>query len=143
MQKSLWIKIAVFGLCIAIIFVGWAFDNAWAKKYDFELVFISNETPYATQEDVVDFTVRVTKDGKPCSNHEISASCSRGQLNVMLVRTDENGYADFSYAPYNENRYVKAEEVFFEIADLSNSIFVEVHAQLEFSIKLRSIKEKV
>ena len=57
--------------------------------------------------------------------------------------TDENGYADFSYAPYNENRYVKAEEVFFEIADLSNSVFVEVHAQLEFSIKLRSIEEKV
>ena len=54
------------------------------------------------------------------------------------ARTDADGYVDFSYAPYNESRYAKAGEVVFEIADLSNSLFVEVHATLTFSIVLQS-----
>ena len=140
MSRSFWVKILSIGFIVTLLFVGWGFDCIRASKYSISLTYISNEKPYAKQEDVVEFSVRVTKFGKPCQNHEISATCSKGQMNVMLVRTDEDGYATFSYAPYNESRYAKAGEVFFEIADLSNSVFVEVHAMLNFSITLQSVE---
>lgn len=141
MKKSLVIKVGVILLILALVGLAWGYDCLRARNYKVELTYLSNETPMAVQTDIVHFTVRVTKNGNPCADHEISATCSKGQMTVMLARTDEDGYVNFSYAPYNETRYAKAGEVFFEIADLSNSLFVEVHATLTFSIVLQSPEE--
>ena len=138
MKKSLLLKIGAILLLLALIGVAWLYDFYRAKFYKVELTYLSDETPIASQKDVVDFTIRVTKNGVPCADHEVSAVCSKGQMIVMIARTDADGYVDFSYAPYNECRYAKAGEVVFEIADLSNSLFVEVHATLTFSIVLQS-----
>lgn len=142
MKNPFFIKLFVIFIAGVLLLGAWGYDTARAQKYDIQLVYLSNETPYASQKDLVTFTVRVTRGGKPCINHEISATCSKGQMRIMLARTDEEGYVDFSYAPYNESIYEKAGPVTFEILNLSNSVLIEVHASFKFSITLLSPEAK-
>ncbi|MBQ8658597.1 MAG: hypothetical protein IJ506_05625 [Clostridia bacterium] len=138
LKKGLAIKILIFVLLAAVFFAAWGYDTYRASLYEIKIYHISDETPYASMSEKVSFTVRVTKDGKPCKDHEISATCSKGQLASMLERTDEEGFVTFVYRPYAETKRQKAGKVTIELADLSNSLLIEVNAKMSFSIELRS-----
>lgn len=141
-MKSIWIKLIAIGACLAVLLAAWGYDAVRAKKYDVELVYLSNPTPYAVSTDTVDFTIQVRRGEEVCVGHELYIQVSGGKLNAYLSLTDENGKADFTYYPYNETKRLKAGKVTFVVKDLSNSLLVEVNAVMEFSIVLKSPSEE-
>ncbi len=135
-KSSLFIKILVIGIIALILFAGWLFDFIRAKQFDVDIIYVSNSTPYASEQDKVSFTVLVTQNGKPCVDHEVEVRLgeNQGRFSAYLKTTDENGCVSFEYVPYYESDYVKAGPVTITVLELSNSIFVEVNVVKQFNV---------
>lgn len=134
-KTSILIKLMFFLIIALLFFFGWVFDFIYAKSFDIRCTYISNTAPYAREEDVVIFEIEVTKNGKPCKNHEIEVRCgeNQGRFTSYLELTDDNGKVQFEYVPYYETMWQKAGPVEITVLDLSNSIFIEVNAEYKFN----------
>ena len=137
-KKKLPIKLFATVLLVLVFFALWGVDTARATKYDIDVVAISNTSLIADGEDQSVITIRVSRGGKPCANHEIMFEPSDGTLDAYLVLTDENGLVDVVYTAYEETRFKPAGEVTIEISDLSNSLLIEVNAKASLTLNLRS-----
>lgn len=137
--KGLITKLIVIGIIIAVIFAGWLFDYERSKKYSITITEISNENPVASNKERVEITFLVAKNGVPCAGHEVEIRADAGTFQSgQIGYTDENGAITFCYVPYNESKYKEAGDVNFLVIDLSNSVFVEVNAEMRFTLTLRS-----
>lgn len=121
---------------IAFFSIGFIFDCIWAKTYDIDIAYISNETPYADSKERVTIKVQVTHFNKPCKNHEIYALPSAGSMVAYTTKTDNDGYATLTYTPYTATAFVKLEDVEIVIRDQSNSIIWEVNARTSITLKM-------
>lgn len=137
-KKKLPIKWIATVLAVVVFFCVWGVDILRAKKYDIQLVSVSNTSPIANGEDEVVICFRVSRNGKPCKNHEMMFEPSDGKLDEYLLLTDENGLVEIRYTTYEETRFKPAGEVTIEVADLSNSLLIEVNAKTSITLNLRS-----
>ncbi len=135
-RSSLFIKLLVIGILAFVLFAAWLFDYIRAKEFDVDIIYVSDTTPYAMEEDKVLLTVRVTHKGEPCVDHEVEVRTgeNQGRFSTYLDTTDENGCVTFEYVPYYENEWTKAGPITITVLELSNSIFVEVNVIEEFNI---------
>ena len=134
MKKGLYIKLLVFFILVLIISGMWLYDSFRVKEYNIEVVYVSNTRPYADGESVVNITVQVTRNGVPCPGHDVEMRCGENQgiLLVYLDLTDENGYASFAYASYDE-AYKEPGPISFTIIDQSNSLLIGVDKKVEYN----------
>ena len=106
------------------------------------MVSINPERPVADTKQPVAVVLRLTHFGKPVQGHNLYALPQNGgTMKANIVLTDEDGYAYYTYLPYNETYLMKAQPVTVYVQDENNSILFEVNASLTFTIDLQSKKE--
>lgn len=137
-KRKIRLKYIVAGVLIALFACGYLFDFLWAKTYRVEIVSVSDEEPLASEKDKVDIVVKVTHFGKPMAGHEMFALPDAGRMLNYNAVTDENGFASFTYIPFNGNPYMTIEEVRISIRDESNSVIWEVNAYGYVSLRPRT-----
>lgn len=127
MKKGIYVKLLVFAILVFIISGMWLYDSIRVKEYDIEVVYVSNLNPPADNNELITIVAQVTRNGVPCEGHNLEIRCgeNQGRLLIYLDVTDENGYATFQYAPYDEE-YKEPGAINFTIIDQSNSLLVEV-----------------
>lgn len=123
----MYLKIVITAILVFIISGMWLYDSIRVKEYDINVVYVSNINPPADNDYVVTIVAQVTRNGVPCEGHNMEIRCgeNQGRFIVYLDVTDENGYATFKYAPYDE-AYKDPGPVEFTLIDQSNSLLVEV-----------------
>lgn len=136
-KKKLPIKWIVTVLVVVLFFAVWGMDIQRAKKYDIDVIAVSNLSPIANGKDLSYITIRVTRDGKPCANHEIEVRPTYGTFGAYILWTDENGIAEFEYKAYEDEYYQPAGDDSIRIIDLSNSLLIEVWAETTYTLTLQ------
>jgi len=135
-------KIFIILLLVFIFCALWLFDYIHAQQFDVVLAEMQQET---VMGETVSIRVRVERNGKPQAGHLLAALTVEGQGSFFAYRkeTDENGEAEFIYQTLPENKYNPAKDIVVRIFDESNSVFIEVNAQIDITIHMVSAKETV
>ena len=136
-KRKIGVKYIVAAIIIVIFSAFYVFDSLWAKTYDVTAIYISDETPVASNSERVEIIVQVTHFGKPVANHEVFVLPSAGSMLAYTALTDEEGKVGFYYIPYTASAFNPAQDVTLKIRDQSNSVFWEVNASTEIVLKLR------
>lgn len=123
--------IALFFGVLALI------DTGIAKSYTIEVIDITPEYGVTDGKNPVSFTVRLMQGGEPIEGHDISVTrLNGGKMNSYKKTTDEQGLVSFEYYPFKTSKYIPLQDARLLLRDESNSIFIYVPAELEFTIKL-------
>ncbi len=136
-MKKNGLKYIILLALILFFSVCFAFDYAWAKTYNIEVVSVSDTSPYADSKERVEIVVRVTHFGKAIRNHEIYSLPNAGSMVAYTTTTDNDGYATLTYAPYTATAFIPAKDVEIVIRDQSNSVFIEINASTTVTLNLR------
>lgn len=136
-KRKIGVKYIIAAIIIAIFSAFYVFDIIWAKTYDVKVVYVSDETPVASNSERVEIIVQVMHFGKPMSNHEVFVLPSAGSMLAYTALTDEEGKVSFYYIPYTSSAFNPAQDVVLKIRDQSNSVFWEINANTELVLKLR------
>lgn len=136
-KRKIGVKYIIAAIIIAIFSAFYVFDSLWAKTYEVKAIYISDETPVASNAERVEITVQVMHFGKPVSNHEVFVLPSAGSMLAYTSLTDEEGKVSFYYIPYTASAFNPAQDVILKIRDQSNSVFWEINANTEVVLKLR------
>lgn len=125
-------------LCIALFFGVLALiDTGIAKSYTIEVIDITPEYGITDGKNPVTFTARLTRWGEPIEGHVISVTrLNGGKMNCYKMKTDEQGLVSFEYYPFKTSKYVPLQDARLLLRNESNSLFIYIPAELEFSIKL-------
>ena len=136
-KRKIGVKYIIAAIIIAIFSAFYVFDIIWAKTYDVKVVYVSDDTPVASNSERVEIIVQVMHFGKPMSNHEVFVLPSAGSMLAYTALTDEEGKVSFYYLPYTSSAFNPAQDVVLKIRDQSNSVFWEINANTELVLKLR------
>ena len=136
-KRKIGVKYIIAAIIIAIFSAFYIFDSIWAKTYEVKVVYVSDETPVASNSERVEIIVQVMHFGKPMSNHEVFVLPSAGSMLAYTALTDEEGKVSFYYIPYTSSVFNPAQDVILKIRDQSNSVFWEINANTELVLKLR------
>ena len=136
-KRKIGVKYIIAAIIIAIFSAFYVFDIIWAKTYDVKVVYVSDDTPVASNSERVEIIVQVMHFGKPMSNHEVFVLPSAGSMLAYTALTDEEGKVSFYYIPYTASAFNPAQDVVLKIRDQSNSVFWEISANTELVLKLR------
>ena len=136
-KRKIGVKYIIAAIIIAIFSAFYIFDSIWAKTYEVKVVYVSDETPVASNSERVEIIVQVMHFGKPMSNHEVFVLPSAGSMLAYTALTDEEGKVSFYYIPYTASVFNPAQDVILKIRDQSNSVFWEINANTELVLKLR------
>lgn len=137
MKRKIGVKYIIAAIIIAIFSAFYVFDIIWAKTYDVKVVYVSDDTPVASNSERVEIIVQVMHFGKPMSNHEVFVLPSAGSMLAYTALTNEEGKVSFYYIPYTASAFNPAQDVVLKIRDQSNSVFWEINANTELVLKLR------
>lgn len=132
-------KVIIVVTIILVFFVFWTFDYFYAKQFYLEFIGVSEQPTPADGKTEMDFVIKVTKNGKPVSGHDLFGIVyGRGGFKSRRARTNENGEALFTYLPFVAHYEKDIQDIPFEIIDESNSVFVEVKAKYKgvLSVKM-------
>lgn len=136
-KRKIPIKYIIVSILIVIFSVFYVFDCLWAKTYEVSAVYISDETPVASNTERVEIVVQIKHFGKPMENHEVFVLPSAGSMLAYTALTDKDGMATFYYIPYTASVFNPVQDVTLTIRDQSNSVFWEINADTEVLLKLR------
>lgn len=134
---AVWIIAGLFG-CFALG------DFVYYKTFDIELLSIKNqeggeELYYSTidNDELIYFTIRLTSSNQPVQGHSIvGIGRSGGQVLVPRIVTNEEGIAQFAYAPYPQYREPKEATGELYLYDEDNSIIIEFRLERTYEITM-------
>lgn len=132
-------RLLIITLSIALLFGGmYTFDYFRAKSFELIVEEINPEKPVADVRNQVTVKIKLTRKGQPVQGHTLFAlPLNGGTMKGNRAVTDENGIAVFTYIPYTATTLQPARDVRVAVIDESNSIFIEVNAEMEFVIELQ------
>ncbi|THF84100.1 hypothetical protein [Cohnella fermenti] len=123
-------KKVIIGLLVFVCALGAAtlFDYVRSLGIDIELSAQEPAVVHADPNVPVRLTLRVTKDGRPVSGHDITGLVvGAGNLRADKATTDADGQVSFEYFPYSYLKGIQEEgRVRIRFKDVSDSIFVAI-----------------
>ena len=130
-------KLIIFIVFILATGLFAAFDIARAQSFHMEIKSITPEVIEADGKTEVLVTVILTRNGKPVEGHHLYAvPTGGGTLRSNRETSDKNGKTVFTYFPYRSTAIMPAGDVTLNIIDESNSIFIEINAKADVTLKL-------
>lgn len=131
-------RIIIFAVIAAVIAAVTAFDFIRSQMFVIQVESISPAPSVADGRTPVTIRLRLTtKSGKPVEGHSLFAfSRNGGSFRANRVVTDDAGYATYTYFPYKVTSLVPLSDAVIDVADESNSIFVEINTRASFTIEL-------
>jgi len=145
LNKGLNKKLIASLTIVLLVSAMFSFDYIRSKMFKIDVVSIMPNPAVADGQTPVIITVQLRDyKGDIVKGHSLYAlSKTGGMFKSTREITNDNGIAEFIYFPFKASEVNEIRDAVINISDESNSVFIEIGTQTEFSIKLeRPPKEK-
>lgn len=131
-------KIKAVLFIVILLALATCFDMVRAKMFHIEVVSVEPFPVIADGKTPAQIEVLLTgADSAPVAGHSLFIySLNGGAFKANRIITDENGTASFLYYPYKAGNLNTLHDVVIRVIDESNSVFIEVNSETEFTLEL-------